>query len=455
MRVLTFLRSRRLAIILLVGLTIYAWVTTLVPLESVNPARVAQWDLQHPRLAVIVGVLGLHRAYSSPVFLAAALLISLSTAACSWERTRWAWRAWRARGVVSPSALARLKTHPTLTISDGVSQDRDAALDVAAGHLRSLGLRVRRGPSLVEGSSGALGYVGSPLFHWALVGLFLFAGLGQFMRYEGYANILVGETRRDVPESYTVDLNAGRLASAFTGLALTVKEIDLEFAADGVPRGAVPYVTLTDGDRQLKSQWVYANNPLRYGPLLVHGVSVGAAFVGTVRVQQTQEQQRIVLYFDPANPSAGTFDLPDPVTGSTIRAAVTQAPGQRVRVVSRVGSQTASQTVAEGQTATLSKGVTLSVEQLAEYAQIKVVNDWSVLLVYAMFVLVCAGAALTVFVAPRVVRVIAIEAPDESIRIHAQVVNRKNDPAFRRQVKRALSQNDVSAPPVEGDEELQ
>lgn len=455
MRVLTFLRSRRLAIILLVGLTIYAWVTTLVPLESVDPALVVQWDAQHPRLAVLVSVLGLHRAYSSPVFLAAALLVTLSTAACSWERTRWAWRAWRARGVVTPSVLAQLQAQPTLVISQDESHDRETVLEIAAGQLRTLGLRVRRGPSVIEGSSGALGYLGSPLFHWALVGLFLFAGLGQFMRYEGYANILVGETRADVPGSYAVDLNAGRLPTAFTGLALTVKEIDLEFSADGVARGAVPYVTLADGNKQLREQWVYANNPLRYGPLLVHGVSVGAAFVGTVKVEQTNEQERIVLYFDPANPTAATFELPDPVTGSTIRAAVTQALGQRVTVVSRVGSLVTSQTVADGQTAVLSEGVTLSVEQLTEYAQIKVVNDWSVMLVYAMFVLVCIGSALTVFAMPRVVRVIAMDAPDGSIRIHAQVSHRKNDPAFRGRVQRALSQTDSAAPPTENYEELQ
>jgi len=438
MRVVRFLRSRRLAVALLVGLTAYAWVTTLVPLQSVNPALVMQWDIEHPRLAVLVGILGLHRAYSSPVFIAAALLVTLSTAACSWERTLWALRGMRSGTTVSEATARRIKEQPSFVVG-GKLTDRDQALDVAAGRLRAVGLRVRRGPSLMQGTSGHLGYLGSPLFHWALVGLFMFAGLGQLTRYEGHTNILVGTTNQDAAQSYSQNLNRGRFARPYTGVMFTLEQLDLDFSANGVARGAAPLVAVSDRGSLVRKQWVYPNRPLRYGSLLVHNVLSGPAFVGTVKVKQTGEQQRIVLYFDPENPVPGTFELPDPTTGETIKTAIAPVVGQRVSVTAQAGSKLATDVVATGEAATLADGVTLRVDRLAEYSQLKVVNDWTVPWVYVMFALICVGATISVFVSPRTVRVMAVEGAEGSMRLHVLVSQSASDPAFSGRIERLMN----------------
>ena len=454
MRVVRFLRSRRLAIALLVGLTTYAWVTTLVPLQSVNPALVAQWDLQHPRLAVLVGILGLHRAYSSPVFIAAAVLVTLSTAACSWERTLWALRGVRSGTTVSEAAARRIKEQPSFTVGVDVA-DRDQALDAVAGRLRAVGLRVRRGPSLMQGTSGHVGYLGSPLFHWALVGLFMFAGLGQLTRYEGHTNILVGASNQDAAESYSQTLNTGRFARPYTGVMFTLEQLDLDFSANGVARGASPLVAVSDNGSLVQRQWVYPNKPLRYGSLLVHNVLSGPAFVGTVKVEQTDEQQRIVLYFDPANPVPGTFELPDPTTGEIIKTAIAPVVGQRVSVTAQTGSRLATDVVATGEAATLAEGVTVRVDQLTEYSQLKVVNDWTVPWVYAMFVLICVGATISVFVSPRTVRVMSVESADGSFRLHVVVSHSVSDPAFSGRIERLMNgiQELALSPEYEGTRE--
>lgn len=189
-----FLRSRRLAISLLIGITFYTWVVTLVPLTSLDPAAAAAWDQRNPLLAIIVNALGLHRAYSSPIFMAAAVLLTASTAACSWERSRAAAHEWRGRRAVSLSAIERIRTSPTSVIEVGEGVDEAETLRRASAALTRLHLHVRRESGLLVGSGGAVGLLGSPIFHWALVGLFVFADAGQATRYEGYVNMLAGDT---------------------------------------------------------------------------------------------------------------------------------------------------------------------------------------------------------------------------------------------------------------------
>ena len=400
--------------------------------ECIPDTVVEQWS-NHP-----MGNVSLHRAYSSPVFIAAALLVTLSTAACSWERTLWALRGMRSGTTVSEATARRIKEQPSFVVG-GKLTDRDQALDVAAGRLRAVGLRVRRGPSLMQGTSGHLGYLGSPLFHWALVGLFMFAGLGQLTRYEGHTNILVGASNQDAAPSYSQNLNTGRFARPYTGVTFTLEQLDLDFSAKGVARGASPLVAVSDHGSLVQRQWVYPNKPLRYGSLLVHNVLSGPAFVGTVKVEQTDEQQRIVLYFDPANSVPGTFELPDPTTGEIIKTAIAPVVGQRVSVTAQTGSRLATDVVATGEAATLAEGVTVRVDQLTEYSQLKVVNDWTVPWVYAMFVLICVGATISVFVSPRTVRVMMAESADGSFRLHVVVSQSVSDPAFSGRIERLMN----------------
>ena len=447
-KLLAHLRSRRLAAWQLVGITVYAWVSTLVPLESVDPAAVLRWDSEHPVLAVVVQALGLHRAFSSPVFLAAMALLTASTAACAWERTRDAVRDWRARGAVSTAAVRRLREAPTFSLPAPREGDGASALEAAAAALRSLRMRVRRGRAVVEGSSGAVGLLGSPVFHWALVGLFLAAGLGQLTRYEGFANVLEGESVADSPGSYAVALYRGPLGGGFTGLTLRVKEVATSHTVAGIPRGITPLVELARGGTVLVSQWVYPNSPLEFGPLVVHRAEAGPAFLGTLRSASASSTGTVVLYYGQGALVPRSFDVGDPAKGDTLTVQVVAVPGEKVAVSLPKESRFTTRTAGRGDTVELREGLTLRVDALTSYAQLKVVNDSSVPWIYGMFAMGIIGVTITVFLPPRTVRVMLVESAERTGRdvrmgfegpsLHVLVTHRRSDPAFVGRVEREL-----------------
>lgn len=440
MRLITWLRSRRLAAWLLVGITAYACVSTLVPLESVDPAAVVRWDAEHPLLAAVVQALGLHRAFSSPVFLAAAALLTMSTAACAWERSRDAWRSWKVRGRLDDALLRRLREAPTFAVRVPDPDARPPLLDDVADALRGLRMRVRSGPSLVEGSSGAIGLVGSPLFHWALAGLFLAVGVGQLTRYEGYANVPAGESVTDAAGSYAVGLFRGPAGGGYTGVTIRVAEVRAAYEAGGIARGATPRVEVLSGGTVVASRWVYPNSPLVYGPLVVHRAEAGPAFIGTVRSTATSATAPVVLYFPGGSSVPRSFDVGDPSRDETLTVHVVSVPGGRVGISVEGDSSEGTRTAAVAESVDLGGGLTLTVDELTSYAQLRVVNDGAVPWVYAMFALGLGGAAVTVFVRPRSVRVLvpspgdAGEAPVVKVLVHCT----KTDPAFPGVVRRAM-----------------
>ena len=421
---------------------------TLVPLTSLDPAAAAAWDQRNPFLAIIVNALGLHRAYSSPIFLVAVVLLTASTAACSWERMRAAVREWRGQCTVSASAIERVRTSPTSVIEVGEGIDEAEALRRASTALSRLHVRVRRESGLLVGSGGAVGFLGSPLFHWALVGLFVFAGAGQATRYEGYVNMIAGDTFADAPKTYSLDLSRAPLAGdwAFTGAQLTLVRIDFDHSLGGAARGRAPLMRLTREGTAQSERWVFPNSPLRYGPILVQRATSGPALVGTVETAGALGRQPIRLYYDEQSRSPRQFRVGDPAAATTLTVEVVPVGGQKVGVVVVAPSRMATQTIGVGETAILADGATFTVEDLTYYMQLQVVNDRSVPWVYAMFILGIVGMVLTTFVPPRTIHVMMVGDPDGP-RLHVVTMHRKNDPAFPRRAERIL-QEGVAGRPV-------
>lgn len=454
MRLLATLRSRRLAIWLLVGVTAYSFVSTLVPLESVDPVAAARWDAEHPVLAGPVNALGLHRAFSSPIFIAVAALLTVSTALCAWERSAAAWRWWRSSGVVPARIGERLRSRPDVRFELSAGE-ASASLEVAARALSRLGFRGEVGPRAARFSSQQLGLVGSPLFHWALVGLFLFGGLGQLARYEGFANVLEGGSFADEPDGYNVALyRAAPFAPAHTGSLFTVEDIDPAFIAEGVVRGATPRVTLSRDGSIVASGWVHPNSPLRDGALLVHRARTGPALELTLVATETGQQQAQTLYFDTVSGPPESLDVQVPTTEATYTVTFTPVPGQRVAIAASgsQGRDGATVTAGPGDEVGVAPGLSVRIDRLAGYVQLKVVNDPWVPAIYLMFVLGTLGVSLTVFLPPRAVYAFAVDGSAGST-LSLVVEARRSDPALARRVEAAIAEalgerGYLGAPPV-------
>jgi hypothetical protein len=251
-RLWRLLRSRRLAVSLIAFLGVFSIAATFVPRGTPQDPAVHAWALANPVLEAVVGPLGLHRAYASPLFLVFAALLSANLE-------------------------ERLHNRPQARTTLSVEIDPQAALDATATGLRRLGLRVRRGPSLVEGLSGAWGAFGSPMFHWSIVALMLVAAAGQATRAEGFMGLPVGERVADVRANYLQITEGPLFGERFTGVEFQAEDVVRNYTLGNVDYGPSPIVTAFRDGTQVASGRVYPNSPLRVGSLLVHMADFGPA----------------------------------------------------------------------------------------------------------------------------------------------------------------------------------
>jgi len=439
------LRSRRLAIFLLVGLTVYSWLGTSLILD---PGRFTPSGASTPLVAGALRLLGLDHPFSAPLFVLAVVLVTLSTGACAWERTLSALRASIGRGATA-GTLEMLAKSPRFVVAVDPAFTSAEATEAATAVLRHFRLRPSQADGVISGTGSPLGPIGSALFHWALVGMFVFAALGQLTRYEGFANVPIGQSIRDTQSAYDAELSKGAFfRGGFTKLELGVAEIDLDHQADGSDRGPAVLVTVSDGDRELKRQWVYPNSPLQFGALLIHRSDISPVFLGSVQDEGSASVRRVKLYYDITSRAPEEFKLEGDSTGRQLSVAIAPLGGQRVAVGVDDGSSTQTQTAGVGESVELSPGRRLTVDALSYAAQLHVVNDWSVPWLYAMFALGTLGVTAALFIPTRSVSLTLLDdtgvtspaaVASGSLLLHVRCTPRRNDPAFPRLLQEALN----------------
>ena len=401
---------------------------------------------RNPAWTDILRPLGLFAAFGTPVFYLLIALLTASTAACSWARSRASVKLWKSQGTVTDSIIRRLRERPQFVVSAD-----EGSLERCASALKSVGLRVRKGPRLVVGTSGRAGLLGSPVFHWALVAFFIVVSAGQLTRSDGQMGIPVGGSRPEIAASYG-RLTTGAFFVRHSGLTLSVPSVEKRNIVGGIDREPAPRVILSDGKRVLRDQLVYPNNPLRYGAVIVHRGPFG--FTVPISVESTTGEPMgssdLFIDIDPAVPSgtsSTTFDLQDQGRGGEVTLTLVAARGPQDRVVlqhqPRMQVRLESASIPVPATATapgtvaLPDGSTLRLGPVGIYSRVVVVNDWSVWWIYALLVIATIGLSVAMLAPHRVVRVLLVDT-GSGARLHAIVSNSRRDPLFAARVEDAL-----------------
>ncbi len=407
---LRILRSRVLAVALIGGIVAYAVVTTL------------------PAVA-------LARPFANPAFLAASALLAVSTAVCAWDRTRRALRMWRmSRSAVDSSAGGRGLALFSVTVSEDA-----AGIEAASLALRGLGLRVREVDGALVGRRNGWAVAGSPLMHWALVGLFVTAALGQAARSEGPLAVVVGSTLTDERDAYDRGVRVGPLfRERFSGLTLEVDRIVFDHEAGGAERGDSPYVRVRDGERVVAEGVVYPNHPLVHGGVWVHRDEIGPAIELTIEFPNGEVAERHPV----ALTGTGAYGAPmaelaatNRATGEVARLGFEAVTGQRI-VVLAPEEEFRSGPISVGETAMLPDGTRVTLENATLFAALTVVNDPTVPLVYLFSALICVGAVIALLVP---VRSVAVRRGDEPGEIVVSVRHGRADAAFPDRVREELT----------------
>ena len=456
-RVHGFLRSRKLAVSLLLAVMVWSFTATIVPQVSRDPGKVAPWGVRYPVAEAVVRPLGLHDAYRSPLFLGVMALLFASTTVCAWERARASLRQFSASKGLTEAEIGRLSASPRIRVAAPAGVRGPAAKDVARVALRRIGLRLRSGARVGEAAGGRWGLLGSPLFHVSLAALFLVIGLGQLTRAEGLIGVPVGDPVADT-ESVYGRYDAGPWYSrGGGGLTIGTSDFALHFRDGGVDRGSSAVVTLVRGGAEVARQRVYPNNPLRFGSIMIHQNDYGLA--AALQVEEASgtvlTDTRVLSDFDPnaangmtaaqfridgASASASSLGVSVAIQadheGRAVLLSMPKRKAAKITVTGPAGYEQEATLVA-GDALVLPSGQLLRLVDIVYYARLSVVDDWSVYPIYALFVIAAIGLSLAVFTPYRVVRLLLVE-DDGGLALHADARHARRDPLFTEKVEDAL-----------------
>ncbi|GAA3164959.1 cytochrome c biogenesis protein ResB [Streptomyces virens] len=279
------LTSMRVALLLLLLLSLGAIPGSLIPQTGIDETKVADFRDQHDILAPIYDKLGLFNVYSSVWFSAIYILLFVSLIGCIVPRTWQFVGQLRGRPPGAPRRLTRLPAHTTWRTEAEPEQVRAAALDL----LKKRRFRAHVVGDAVAAEKGYLREVGNLLFHIALIVMLIAFAWGQLFKSEGNKLIVEGDGFSNTLTQYD-DFKSGNLFTNddLVPFSFDVKEFTGTYERSGpnkgTPRTYESEVTYTEGaDGARKSAVIEVNKPLEIGDAKVYLVSHGYAPVVTVR----------------------------------------------------------------------------------------------------------------------------------------------------------------------------
>ncbi len=229
------LTSMRVALLLLLLLSLGAIPGSLIPQEGVDAMKAQAFRDDHDILGPVYDRLGLFHVYSSVWFSAIYILLFVSLIGCIVPRTWQFVGQLRGRPPGAPRRLDRLPAHTTWRTGAEPDEVREAALAL---------LKRRRFRAHVVGDAVAAekGYVreaGNLAFHIALIVMLIAFAWGQLFKYEGNKLILEGDGFSNTLTQYD-DFKSGNLFDPDHDLApfsFTLKDFHGTYEATGPNRG--------------------------------------------------------------------------------------------------------------------------------------------------------------------------------------------------------------------------
>ncbi|MEU9554918.1 cytochrome c biogenesis protein ResB [Streptomyces fumanus] len=282
------LTSMRVALLLLLLLSLGAIPGSLIPQEGIDATKVEDFRARHDILAPLYDKLGLFHVYSSVWFSAIYILLFISLIGCIIPRTWQFVGQLRGRPPGAPRRLTRLPAYTTWRTEAAPEQVREAALAL----LNKRRFRAHLAGDAVAAEKGYLREVGNLAFHIALIVMLIAFAWGQLFKYEGNKLVLEGDGFSNTLTQYD-DFKSGNLFTQddLDPFSFTLKDFHGTYETTGPNRGTPRVyeakVTYSEGAYgKEKATTIKVNEPLEIDGSKVYLVSHGYAPVVTVRDAQ-------------------------------------------------------------------------------------------------------------------------------------------------------------------------
>ncbi|GGS63395.1 cytochrome c biogenesis protein ResB [Streptomyces cinerochromogenes] len=279
------LTSMRVALLLLLLLSLGAIPGSLIPQTGADATKVEDFRAAHKTLAPVYDKLGLFHVYSSVWFSAIYILLFVSLIGCIIPRTWQFVGQLRGRPPAAPKRLTRLPAYTTWRTEADPERVREAALAL----LKKRRFRAHVAGDAVAAEKGYLREVGNLVFHIALIVLLVAFASGQLYKSDGNVLMVEGDGFANTLPMYD-DFKSGSLFETddLVPFSFDLKDFKGTYEASGPNKGTprtyearIRYSVGAYGKE--KSTTVKVNEPLEINDSKVYLVSHGYAPVVTVR----------------------------------------------------------------------------------------------------------------------------------------------------------------------------
>lgn len=301
------LTSMRVALLLLLLLSLGAIPGSLIPQTSIDELKVTDFKAKHDVLAPVYDKLGLFHVYSSVWFSAIYILLFISLIGCIVPRTWQFVGQLRGRPPGAPKRLTRLPAYTTWRTESEPEAVRDAALAMLKKR-RFRAHSPRDGE--VASEKGFLRETGNLLFHIALIVLLVSFASGQLWKSEGGKLVVDGDGFSNTLTQYD-DFKAGTLfdANKLAPFSFTLDKFIGTYEKNGpnrgTPRKYEAHVTYSEGaNGKDKKGVIKVNTPLEVDGSKVYLVSHGYAPVVSVKDPKGKEIYRDAVPLLPLDSNA-------------------------------------------------------------------------------------------------------------------------------------------------------
>ncbi|CAM5658762.1 cytochrome c biogenesis protein ResB [Streptomyces purpurascens] len=282
------LTSMRVALLLLLLLSLGAIPGSLIPQSGQDETKVADFRKNHETLGEIYDKLGLFHVYGSVWFSAIYILLFISLIGCIVPRTWQFVGQLRGRPPGAPKRLTRLPAHTTWRTTAEPEQVHEAALAL----LKKRRFRAHLAGDAVAAEKGYVRELGNLVFHIALIVMLVAFAWGQLYKSEGNKLVVEGQGFSNTLTQYD-DFKSGNLFSSddLVPFSFNLKDFVGTYERTG-PNKGTPRVYKADLTYSAgpygkdENTTVEVNHPLEIGDSKVYLVSHGYAPVITVRDAQ-------------------------------------------------------------------------------------------------------------------------------------------------------------------------
>ncbi|EMF00320.1 cytochrome c biogenesis protein ResB [Streptomyces mobaraensis NBRC 13819 = DSM 40847] len=279
------LTSMRVALILLLLLSLATIPGSLIPQTSVDSVKADTWKEAHKTLTPIYEKLQLFHVYSSVWFSAIYILLFVSLIGCIVPRTWQFVGQLRGRPPKAPRRLDRLPAYATWR----TDADPDEVLAAARRALRRKRFRTVAADDSVASEKGYLREAGNLLFHVSLIVMLVAFASAQLWKYEGGKLVVEGDKFSNTLTQYD-DFKSGSLFSTddlppfgfqLKGFTGTYERTGPQ---KGTPRDYRAHISYWEGaDGTPRDTTIKVNEPLEVGGSKVYLQGHGYAPKVTIR----------------------------------------------------------------------------------------------------------------------------------------------------------------------------